>query len=637
MVLGSVVGVMVFGAVLSRSYMRSVADFLVAGRTAGRYLLTVSQGVAMVGAISIVGFFEQNYVGGFPLTWWGLTTAVVVLVITVSGFVIYRFRQTRSLTLAEFFERRYSKNFRVFVGLIAFLAGIINFGIFPAVGARFFIHFVGLPQHLSVLGLEVGTFPLLMIILLSLALFFVFSGGQVAVIIADFIQGTFVNVVFVVITIYLLFLVDWSQVLQALATAPENASLLNPFKTSQVEDFNFWFFLIGTIGVVYVVMSWQGPQAYNASARNAHEAKMGQVLTNYRDIPRILFVLVVPIVAYTILHHPDFASRATYVNDVLASAESETLRNQLRVPIVLTAILPVGLMGAFAAVMLAAFISTHDTYLHSWGSIFIQDVVMPFRKTPLSKEQHLRVLRLSIFGVAVFIFLFSLLFQQSQYIALFFAITGAIFAGGSGSVLIGGLYWKRGTTAAAWSAMCIGSGIAVTGIVMHQVVDDFFINGQMFWGIAMAASSATYILVSLLGKRTEFDLDALLHRGRHASDSETSVVDMVQSRGLKMLGMTKEFTRSDKAVYVLTYAMILGWTLVFVTGTIYSLTHDVPDTSWAKFWHIYVYLQLAIAVVVVVWFTIGGVRDLKEMLRRLDVMERDDTDDGVVREAGGTG
>ena len=364
---------------------------------------------------------------------------------------------------------------------------------------------------------------------------------------------------------------------------------------------------------------------------------MGQVLTNYRDIPRILFVLVVPIVAYTILHHPDFASRATYVNDVLASAESETLRNQLRVPIVLTAILPVGLMGAFAAVMLAAFISTHDTYLHSWGSIFIQDVVMPFRKTPLSKEQHLRVLRLSIFGVAVFIFLFSLLFQQSQYIALFFAITGAIFAGGSGSVLIGGLYWKRGTTAAAWSAMCIGSGIAVTGIVMHQVVDDFFINGQMFWGIAMAASSATYILVSLLGKRTEFDLDALLHRGRHASDSETSVVDMVQSRGLKMLGMTKEFTRSDKAVYVLTYAMILGWTLVFVTGTIYSLTHDVPDTSWAKFWHIYVYLQLAIAVVVVVWFTIGGVRDLKEMLRRLDVMERDDTDDGVVREAGGTG
>jgi SSS family solute:Na+ symporter len=312
------------------------------------------------------------------------------------------------------------------------------------------------------------------------------------------------------------------------------------------------------------------------------------------------------------------------VNEVLAGAETETLRNQLRVPVVLTAILPVGLMGAFAAVMIAAFISTHDTYLHSWGSIFIQDVVMPFRKTPFTKEQHLRVLRLSIFGVAVFIFLFSLLFQQSQYIALFFAITGAIFAGGSGSVLIGGLYWKRGTTGAAWSAMLIGSGIAVTGIVVHQIVDDFFINGQMFWGIAMAASVAMYISVSLLGKRSEFDLDALLHRGKRVEERNPS-------RGLKMLGMGKEFTKSDKVIYLLTYFMIAGWTIVFLVGTIYNLTHDVTDTAWARFWQVYVYIQLSVSVAIVVWFTIGGVRDLRDMLRRLDVMERDDTDDGLVR------
>ena len=68
-ILGAVVAVMVAGAVLTKSYMRSVADFLAAGRTAGRYLITVSQGMAMVGAISIVAFFEQNYVAGFPLTW----------------------------------------------------------------------------------------------------------------------------------------------------------------------------------------------------------------------------------------------------------------------------------------------------------------------------------------------------------------------------------------------------------------------------------------------------------------------------------------------------------------------------------------------------------------------------------------
>jgi len=41
------------------------------------------------------------------------------------------------MTLAQFFEVRYSKAFRLFTGGLAFLAGIANFGIIPAVGARF--------------------------------------------------------------------------------------------------------------------------------------------------------------------------------------------------------------------------------------------------------------------------------------------------------------------------------------------------------------------------------------------------------------------------------------------------------------------------------------------------------------------
>jgi SSS family solute:Na+ symporter len=167
---------------------------------------------------------------------------------------------------------------------------------------------------------------------------------------------------------------------------------------------------------------------------------MGSVLGNWRGFPQGLFLLFVPIILYTVMHHPDFTHIATSVESAISGAGNEAIQSQLRGPLVLARLLPVGLMGAFAAVMLAAFISTHDTYLHSWGSIFIQDVIMPFRKKRLSQKQHLRLLRWSILGVAIFIFFFSLLFQQSEYIFLFFAITGAIFAGGSGAVIIGGLY-----------------------------------------------------------------------------------------------------------------------------------------------------------------------------------------------------
>ncbi|MCL7962789.1 MAG: hypothetical protein M8860_08050, partial [marine benthic group bacterium] len=44
---------MACGVLFLRPYMRGVADFLAAGRTAGRYMISVSQGVAALGAISV--------------------------------------------------------------------------------------------------------------------------------------------------------------------------------------------------------------------------------------------------------------------------------------------------------------------------------------------------------------------------------------------------------------------------------------------------------------------------------------------------------------------------------------------------------------------------------------------------------
>ncbi len=618
--------------ILSKPLMRSVSDFLAAGRTGGRYLISLSQGTASLGAITIVGMLEMNYIAGFNMRWWEMVMAVVVVGISVSGWVLYRFRQTRCLTMAQFFEMRYSRSFRVFAGGLAFVSGIINFGIFPAVSARFFIYFCGLPDKVSLLGLQVPTFALIMIVILWIPLYFVFSGGQIAVMITDFLQGIFVNAVFIVIVVVLMLEVDWGQILQAVSTAPADASLVNPFRTGSTKDYNFWYFFIGMIGVIYGKLSWQGTQAYNASAKSAHEAKMGDVLANWRGIPQWgLFLVFVPIVAYTFWHGAGFTEAAASVRPVLDGLGSEALRSQLTVPVALTRLLPVGLMGAFAAVMLAAAIGCNETYLHSWGSIFIQDVVQPLRKKAFAPAEHLKVLKRSILGVAAFSFVFSLLFQQSEYIFLFFAVTGAIFAGGSGAVIIGGLYWKRGTTAAAWAAMIVGAVTAVGGIVVQQLVPGFPVNGQMFWGLAMAASSVVYVAVSLLtGRGRAFDMDRLLHRGRYLVAEEYKVVDEVPVKGWKVLGMGKEFTRFDRIIYVATYVWTAGWVAVFVVGTVLNLTREVPTAAWLGFWKTYTLIMLAVSIVVIVWFSAGGLVNLKEMIATLKVMKRDHSDQGFV-------
>ena len=675
-----VLGGMIYSVSMTKGLMKSVSDFLSAGRTAGRYVLSISSGVAGLGAISIVMFLEMGYVAGFSLSWWGLSQGIILLAITMSGWVIYRFRMTRSLTLAQFFEKRYSRKFRIFAGIVAFFAGLINFGIFPAVGAQFFINFCGLPDYF--LGIPV--YPLVMIVLLGIALYFVYTGGQIAVIIADFFQGVFVTIILFIVTLYMLFTIGFDQVSDSLQSTPiklakediqvlkndksfqtltldeqslkvddinikyENSSRINPFKTSHVEDFNFWYFLIGIIGVMYGALSWQGSQGYNSSAKNAHEAKMGVVLAGWRGIPQGMFMFLVPVLVYVLMNHPDYQHIADSVNISLSSLSSDTLKGQMRAPFVLSEILPVGLLGAFAALMLAAFISTHDTYLHSWGSIFIQDVIMPFRKKPFDKETHIKVLRYSIFGVAVFIFLFSLLFSQSQKIALYFAVTAAIFAGGCGAVIIGGLYWNRGTTSAAWTAMIIGAIIGVSGTLVKQISDNWLlntesftqlksilmvlknINGQEYWGLGMASSSICYIAVSLLFPKKPVNMDKLLNRGKYSIDGEVNIVDEQVKIGWKILGMGKEFTKNDKLIYILNYAWTGLWTLVFIIGTIYNLSNPVSDDAWMKFWEYYIYIHLVLSGIVLVWFTIGGFNDLKSMITSLQSEVRDHGDDGWV-------
>ncbi len=671
---------MVYSVSFTKGLMRSVTDFLSAGRTAGRYLISVSQGAAGLGAISIISFLEVGYITGFSFQWWGLSQGIILLALTTSGWVIYRFRQTRSLTLAQFFEKRYSRNFRIFAGIVAFVCGIINFGIFPAVGAQFFISYCGFPD--SIFGIP--TFPLMMIFLISIALYFVYTGGQIAVIIADFFQGVFLIVVLFIITIFLYNKVEWDQVSDSLKNTPiklaedevdelsnedsykvlndeekeekikeikdkyENSSLINPFKTSRVEDFNLTYFLIGLIGMFYGTLSWQGHQAYNSSAKSAHEAKMAAVLGDIRWKPQGLFIFLVPVLTYVFMNHTDYTLVAESVNSSLDSLNSETLKSQMRAPIVLSEVLPVGLLGAFAALMLAAFISTHDTYLHSWASIFVQDVILPFRKKPFEKDDHIKALRYSIFGVAIFIFIFSLVFDQNQEIALYFAVTFAIFAGGVGAVIIGGLYWDRGTSEGAWAAMIVGATVAVTGTIVPQISDSWLsqennliwlknlilklkeINGIKFYALSMGFSSFSYVLVSLFTFKERVNMDKLLNRGKYSIKNETKIIDEKVKPILKIFGIGKEFTIEDKIIYLVSFVWNIFFTLVFVFGTIYNLYNDVSDDSWMMYWKYQVYINIVFSFIIIIWFTIGGFIDIKKMFISLDSDKRDHGDSGWV-------
>ncbi len=452
----------------TKRYLQSTADFLAANRCAGRYLLTFAEGIAGLGAISIVGGWQMTYKVGFAASWWGNLAIPVSLIMLLTGWVIYRYRETRAMTMAQFFEMRYSRRFRIFAGIICWISGILNFGIFPAVGANFFINYCGLAESYSIAGVSISTYHSLLILLVGIALYFTFAGGQIAVLITDFFQSFFCNIILLAILVLLLVKFPLSDVFQSLLIAEPGKSMVNPFDAGR-SDFSAWYFLIGIVGGLFNRLSWQGSQGYFCSAKNPHEQKMAGVLGGFRGWGFMYALTLVPLIAYMFMHHPAYTAQAQQITQSLAHIGNDEVRDQMLVPMTMRLYMPVGLLGAFAAVMFAAFISTHDTYLHSWGSIFIQDVVQPIRNKPLTTRQHIWALRASIIFVAIFIVTFSSVFRQTQHIVLFFALTGAIWLGGVGAVILGGLYTSWGTTRAAYAALISGSTLAFGGMVCDQL------------------------------------------------------------------------------------------------------------------------------------------------------------------------
>ncbi len=654
-------------------YMRNAADFLAAGRCAGRYVLSISEGVAGFAVINTVAKFEMFYQAGFASQWWSMLDAPLGLALSLVAWVTYRMRETRCFTLAQFYEVRYSRKFRVAAGILTWVSGMWNYGIFPAVSVRFFMFFCRLPEKFTFLGTAWDTYGVLLFFAIGVGVFFAVAGGQIAIMVTDFIQGVLCNVAFVVFILFIFKLgswdisgglISWDQIAESVSTTA-GASQINPFDTNKIKDFNIWFYAIGIISTIYVRGGWQGSMGYAAAAKNPHERKMAGIIATWRSIAQGLMILLFPLAVIVIMNHPAFAGlKEVIVEQLNSTGVSAQLKEQGLVTTALSLIMPTGLLGLFVAVMFAAMLSTDDTYMHSWGSIFIQDVIMPFRKKPFTPKQHILALRLSVVLVGVFAWCYSYFFRQTDYVLMFFAITGAIVSG-SGAAIIGGLYWKRGGTIAAWVSYITSATLAISGIILQQLwnrpsgfslapylaekfqwqwvlnnMEKFPVNGQWVTFICIVSCVTLYIAVSMIehyvmGKK-DFNLNKMLHRGEYDSAREHTGHGEVGWLSRK-LGITREFTAGDKIIYMATIFWTLLWFGFFLWFTIQHFTVGVSNSQWLALWHFKIYLTLILGVGCTVWFLIGGIRDSIQLFIALKNAVRNDADDGSVVNGGNAG
>ena len=641
-ILGGFLLVVLGVAVYTKRYVLGVADFVAGNRCAGRYLLVGSELMAAISATMFVAKFEQFYQGGFPILWWTGLITLVTLAKGLLGWVQYRFRETRALTMPQFFEMRYNRKFRLFTGILAWLSGIFNFAIHPAITSRLIVYFFGLSATVELFGIELRTVIIVMFFMLSVGVLLALAGGQIALMITDWLQGQLVLIVTLFISMFLITKFGWNEITETLKSAPSGKSLLNPFEQGDVSGFNVWFFIMFAFLQFYHEMAFQGTQGYFGAAKTPHEAKMSKILGIWRQTAPILLCCVCAIIAYTVFHNQNYADKASFIQSALNQLPEKQMQIQMRVPLTLVQVLPVGMMGLLASVFIASSLSTDNTYLHGWGVVFIQDVVIPLRKTKLLPKKQVVFLRLSIVFVACFALVAGILIPIRDYILMYFQITFAIFGAGAGSAIIGGLYWKRGTIQGAWTAMINGALICVLGYTLQAVwpISDFLkninatcpVNGAQITFFASVTSIILYVIVSLLTCKKPFNMEKLLNRGKYSVNGDHIKVNKKPSFLKRLTGIDTEFTFGDKVISTLATTWVLSWVVIFVFGTIYYYLYGITDDEWCSWWWYVLLVYLAAGLATFIWYLVGGIRDVRNLFHDLKLIKRDDSDDGSVRE-----
>lgn len=126
-------------------------------------------------------------------------------------------------------------------------------------------------------------------------------------------------------------------------------------------------------------------------------------------------------------------------------------------------------------------------------------------------------------------------------------------------------------------------------------------------------------------------MDRMLHRGKYAIETRPGAEVRRGFSWSGLLGFDHEFTLGDKILSGSVFVWSMLWFTVFVVATIWCMFRPWSLETWGHYWYYYtILLPLVIGAITTVWFTWGGIRDLRRLFVSLRTVRRNERDDGTV-------
>jgi SSS family solute:Na+ symporter len=454
--------VLVFlSGILMKKYVSGIGDYLVADRTMGFNLGLISMMCTEIGMITYVYYAELGYKAGFSSLIIAVPPMLVYFLLGRTGFIIKPLLEMKIMTIPEFFSRRFSKGVRFYVGILMAVGGILNFGVFPGVEAKFINTVSGIPEEHVLIT---------MVVLLTLVLIYTLLGGMVSVILTNFIQYILLSFGMVFITVYGIYIIGWDNIVNAV-TASHGEKGINPFFPSLFKgEFGIGFLVWQVLEWTAILVAWQ---AIALRLFSSKDSKTGMKIYKWSGL-MFLFRGILPIF-WGIMAFAYF---------------TEPVDGLDALPLFIKAIVPSGILGLIFAGLLAASMSTYASYLLSWSSIVSQDIVgviiRSITKKEISSKKQLTISRITVAAVMIFIIWWSLFHKLEGYLYFYLQMTGMLFLPGA-LVSIGfGVYWKKAQSTGAYLAFTLGAIPPLLYLFLSEEVKNTWVSIFGWGGFLLA-------------------------------------------------------------------------------------------------------------------------------------------------------
>ena len=455
-------GIMIAGIWVARK-VKNASDYFMGGRSFGKAFMIMHSfgtGTHTDQAVTVAGASYKLGMSGIWYQWLYLfATPFYWLIAPI-------WRRLRYITIADFFEDRFSKSLGYFYAIYGLSYFALQIGLM----------LLGTGKTASAMTGGAVSAELAIAVMTVLFLSYGLMGGLPAAIVTDFIQGIFIIVLSFLLVPYVIGGVGGFTGLHQQVPA-EMFSLVAPADPPEGYDrITEYFILMVVINALVGIIAQPHHMEIGGAGKTEREARVGFTYGNM--IKRLCtvawaFTGVACIALYPELDDPEHAFG-------LASRD----------------LLPAGLIGIMLASMIAAVMSTCDSFMVDGAALFVENVYKPLFKSDAEEKHYLTVGRLTALflvacGIIVALYFTSVvsIIRLSWSLVAFFGIA-----------FWGGILWRGTNAPGAWA-----------GIIVSATL--YWISGEYGWGwelpdqyvLYIVGGFAALIIVSKLTKPVDKD------------------------------------------------------------------------------------------------------------------------------------